>query len=205
VAPGYRQFHAFHSHANVLRLTHLFQYDAPAQLANAAIPELSNVGNTAGGALAYNGTAYGDLSSASGVTVVVPSPEGAIGYSPLGTDAVGQPSWFPMSPFVFFDQTYICALCQANTVVPVPIVGPLPVSCSLQFTGVKYATGETVVQVLQFNPKPLLTPSPFACTTFPDTFNRLSSVSVQLLQAPTPEALTVVLFDNNTYTAYQKC
>jgi hypothetical protein len=111
-----------------------------------------------------------------------------------------QPSWSPLAPYAYFDQSYICAACIIAKEVP---AASLAVSCSIQFTGVSYATGKTAVEVLQFTPQPL--PTEFACTEFPDTFRGLRSVSVQLLQDPLPEVLTVMLIDNNTYTAYEKC
>jgi hypothetical protein len=160
------------------------------------------VGTTAGGGLAYNGTAYGNQGPISGITLVVPSSTGTAGYSPLGQLVVSQPSWFPLAPYVFFDQKSICGACIINDVAAGV---PVATSCSIQFAGVNYATGVTAVEVLQFNAKTLPSPSPFACTQFPQAFRGLSSVSVQLLQTSLPQQLVAVLFDNNMYTAYQKC
>jgi hypothetical protein len=161
------------------------------------------VGTTAGGGLAYNGTAYGNQGPISGITLVVPSSTGTIGLSTLvELVGIGQPSWFPLAPYVFFDQVSICGACIINDLA----AGiPVATSCSIQFAGVSYATGETAVQELQFNAKTLPSPSPFACTQFPKNFQKLSSVSAQLVQASLPQDAVVVLLDNNMYTAYQEC
>jgi hypothetical protein len=170
------------------------------QLIKGLFPLAANVNDTAGGALAYNSLSYGNQALTG--TLVAPSSEGTVGYAGLQqiTPGGSPPSWFPMAPYVFFDQAYICGACQLDQNEP---AAAIPISCSLEFTGVSYTTGETAVEVLQFNPQTL--PTPFACTKFPDTFKALRSVSVQLIQAPTPQLVDVVLLDNNTYTAYREC
>lgn len=78
----------------------------------------------------------------------------------------------------------------------------MPTTCTIQLTGVKYSTGVTVVQELLYDPAVVPVGQSFAIATFPTTFTNLVEVDVQVVSAAIDNALVVVTFDNNAYTAY---
>jgi len=78
----------------------------------------------------------------------------------------------------------------------------VPTTCTIQLTGVKYGTGQTVLQELLYDPALLPVGQSFAMKTFPTSFTNLVEVDVQVPSAAVDTALVVVTFDNNAYTAY---
>ena len=77
----------------------------------------------------------------------------------------------------------------------------MAITCTIQLTGVKLGTGNTVVQELVYNPGLLPVADTFAVAYFGDNFKGLTRVDVQLADAPVPGMLIVINFDDHVYKA----
>ena len=66
-------------------------------------------------------------------------------------------------------------------------------ACTIQFSGVKAAGGETVVQELVFDPAPSI--NEYDKTEFADTFGGLGRVDVTVIASTVTPELTVPLFN----------
>ncbi|KAL8806236.1 MAG: hypothetical protein Q9200_005124 [Gallowayella weberi] len=184
----------------LIAAVHAATFDNPPN-GNPLVPVASNVGNTAGGALKYDAFAYADHSTTA-VTLRVPSGSYCIGSGVTAQATQGQPGWGLInSTYLYFNESSIFYSCQLYDATGNPSI---PITCTIQVTGVKYKTGITVVQELIYNPTPLKVGQGFNSTTFASSFSYLTSVNVQLISSIVPGTVIVINFDNHNYTAGKK-
>ena len=157
------------------------------------------IGDTAGGFLEYNSFSYADKALGA-ATLAPPSPPNVASFSITGELKSGQPYIRGINSTVkSIDLKSLAYSCQ---VLNGQGSASVTQSCTIQIAGAKAGNAGTVVQELQFNPRLLPVGVKFASTSFASTFKGLVNVTIQAVQSTALEQLTVVSFDDITYTAY---
>ena len=137
------------------------------------------------------------------VLVKTPSPPYVAATGSATQQLEGQPSFRPMNASVTsFQLQSVCLLCASITIQG----SALPISCTLQFAGRNAKTQEAKVKEAEFAPAANPAKTQYACTMFPaGDFSGLDLVQTELVQSSIPQVGVVVLLDNLSYKATQKC